>query len=324
MSLLKVVDLNISFDTLRGKLSAVRHLSFEVNAGETLGVVGESGCGKSITNLALLDLLAPNAIVQAKELNFDGVNLLKASEKEKSLIRGSSMTMIFQDPMTSLNPSFTVGFQLLETLELYSPDTKENLFEKAVMLLDEVGIPDPESRMETYPHELSGGMAQRVMIAQALACNPRLLICDEPTTALDVTIQSQILDLLKKIQRQHNMAMIFVTHDIAVVANMSDRIQVMYAGEIVESGKTDDVIQHPSHPYTEALFKSLPGYIDSKDEKLYSLPGMVPDLVHRPKGCQLGPRCPYVKEECGEMHPPLEQRDKIKVKCFYPLGETHG
>ncbi len=321
--LLEIENLSITFDTLRGSLKAVRNISFHVNRGETLGVVGESGCGKSISNLAIMGLLPNTATVEANKLEFNGVNLLTASEKVKRDMRGRDITMIFQDPMTSLNPSFTVGFQIMETLQIHNGGTKKELEERALELLDEVGIPDPKSRIKSYPHELSGGMSQRVMIAQAIACNPKLLIADEPTTALDVTIQSQILDLLLKLQDKHNMGLIFVTHDIGVVANVSDRIQVMYAGEIIETGKTETVINSPRHPYTEALFKSLPSYQEDRKhgEKLYSLPGMVPDLINRPHGCQLSPRCPYVQEQCMRELPRLEKLGEQKVKCLFPLKE---
>lgn len=323
--LLTVEDLSISFDTLRGDLKAVRHASFFVERGETLGVVGESGCGKSISNLAIMGLLPNTATVEAKTLNFNGLDLLKATEKEKRKIRGKDITMIFQDPMTSLNPSFTVGFQIMETLKIHEGGTKKELEERAVQILDEVGIPAPRSRIKSYPHELSGGMNQRVMIAQAIACNPKLLIADEPTTALDVTIQSQILDLLMKLKENHNMGLIFVTHDIGVVSNVSDRIQVMYAGEIIETGITRQVIDNPEHPYTEALFKSLPSYQEDRPhgELLYSLPGLVPDLINRPRGCQLHPRCPYVQEQCMREIPltkiNTEDEKAHKVKCHFPL-----
>lgn len=319
--LLDVENLSITFDTLRGKLRAVRNISFHVDRGETLGVVGESGCGKSISNLAIMGLLPNTATVEAQKLEFNGMNLLSASESQKRQIRGKDITMIFQDPMTSLNPSFTVGFQIMETLKIHEGGNKNELKERALGLLDEVGIPDPKSRINSYPHELSGGMSQRVMIAQAIACNPKLLIADEPTTALDVTIQSQILDLLLKLQETHNMGLIFVTHDIGVVANVSNRMQVMYAGEIIETGNTSSVINSPKHPYTEALFKSLPSYQEEKEhgEKLYSLPGMVPDLISRPNGCQLSPRCPYVKDQCLKELPRLDEVGEQRVKCLFPL-----
>lgn len=320
-TLLDIENLSISFDTMRGTLKAVRNLNFHVNEGETLGVVGESGCGKSISNLAIMGLLPHTATVEANKLNFNGQNLLTATEEEKRNIRGKDITMIFQDPMTSLNPSFTVGFQIEETLKYHQGGTKKELKEKALGLLDEVGIPDPQQRIKSYPHELSGGMSQRVMIAQAIACNPKLLIADEPTTALDVTIQSQILDLLLKLKEDHRMGLIFVTHDIGVVANISDRIQVMYAGEIIEAGKTSEVIKSPHHPYTEALFKSLPSYntVKAHREKLYSLPGLVPDLVNRPRGCQLHPRCEYADEQCQREVPPMIEAQNSMVKCLKPL-----
>lgn len=299
--LLEINNLSISFKTSKGTLEAVRDISFHLNEGETLGIVGESGCGKSITNLALMGLIPDTGKVQAEKLLFNGNNLLSLSSKKWQQIRGSDIAMIFQDPMSALNPSFTVGYQIEETLKLHSPElNKIQRYEKCIELLDQVGIPAPEERIKSYAHELSGGMSQRVMIAMAIACNPKLLIADEPTTALDVTIQDQILKLLKDLQKKNNMAMILVTHDLGVVAQNADRIQVMYAGEIVETANAKEIVQDPKHPYTIGLLKSLPGKEVPFRSKLSSIKGMVPDLHHRQNGCQFAPRCEYQKNECLE------------------------
>lgn len=304
----------------------MREVSFSLERGEILGVVGESGCGKSLCNLAIMDLLDKNAKSRAEQMSFDGENLLTMSAPKRRSLRGRKMAMIFQDPLSSLNPSLTIETQILETLAAgeigESGHPRRHHKEEIKKLLSQVGIPDAAKRMKSYPHQLSGGMCQRVMIAQAIANRPTLLIADEPTTALDVTIQSQILDLLLSLREQNNMSILFVTHDIGVVANVSDRIQVMYAGEIVESQKTSDLIQRPKHPYTEALFKSLPQSQEKSQEKnqrpkLYNLPGLVPDLLHPPEGCLFHPRCPYQKERCQKDSPKLTSTHR----CFYPLGE---
>lgn len=322
-NLLDIKDLNISFESLRGDLHAVRNLSFSISQGETLGIVGESGCGKSITSLAIMDLLPPTAKVWANNFNFEGKNLLSMSEKDKNKIRGADIAMIFQDPMTSLNPSFTVGYQLMETIKIHFGGNKAELKEKAVQLLTQVGIPAPETRLNNYPHQLSGGMCQRVMIAIAVACKPKLLIADEPTTALDVTIQAQILALLKNLQKEYNMAIILITHDIAVVAQMANRILVMYSGECVETGSISEVINNRKHPYTEGLLASLPSNQKLKEHrsKLPSIPGLVPDLLNRPTGCQFSPRCKYVNEHCRKENPThtIYHETGQTVKCFTPL-----
>ena len=320
--LLDVKNLSISFATRKGQFKAVRNLSFELNEGEILGIVGESGCGKSLCNLALMGLLPENASMQAKTLQFMGHDLLKMPESQRKKLRGNDMTMIFQDPTSSLNPCLTVAQQIMETIAAHQGGTKKEQREQSIELLEQMGVPDPKKRMDSYPHELSGGMCQRVMMAQAIACHPKLLIADEPTTALDVTIQSQILDLLLLIRQSRQMAIIFVTHDIGVVANISDRIQVMYAGEIVESGTTQDVIQNPAHPYTEGLFKSLPGY-DGQQDELYSFPGTVPNLSQRPQGCQFHPRCSYRQKLCEEQNPNTITQGGHSCKCLTPRGELY-
>ncbi len=320
--LLDIKNLNLKFHTSKGILHAIRDLSFHIKQGETLGIVGESGCGKSITNLALMGLLPDTAELTADKLEFQGQELIGLKEKEWQKIRGADIAMIFQDPMTALNPCFTVGYQIEETLEMHRKDLsklerKEFVFE----LLDQVGIPAPRERAKSYAHELSGGMSQRVMIAQAIACNPKLLIADEPTTALDVTIQDQILKLLKDIQAKNNMAMILVTHDLGVVSENADRIQVMYAGEVIETGTSDEVIHSPKHPYTKGLLESLPGSnATTFRAPLSSIAGMVPDLRSRPQGCQFNPRCFKVKDDCSISRPVLNEENH-QVSCFYPMSE---
>jgi dipeptide transport system ATP-binding protein len=327
MSILEVKNLSVGFQTPRGNLDAVKSISFQLNKGETLGIVGESGSGKSVTSLALMRLLPPNATITADSMNFLGKDLTALSESQMQSLRGGDMAMIFQDPMTSLNPCFSVGFQLMEALKVHQPElSKERRTQKSIDLLRSAGIPSPEIRMKSFPHQLSGGMSQRVMIAMAIACQPKLLIADEPTTALDVTIQAQILQLLDALSHEEEMSMILITHDIGVVAEYTDRMLVMYAGQVVEEGKTQDIIDNPSHPYTKALLDSLPGHFTENQhrQKLYTIPGLVPDLTNRPKGCQMHPRCAYVQEKCRTVMPDLEAVDDRGVRCFYPLtkGES--
>jgi dipeptide transport system ATP-binding protein len=322
MALLEVSDLSIGFDTLRGELKAVDGMSFSIEEGETLGIVGESGCGKSMTSLAIMGLLPPNAKLNATRLQFQNHDLLKINDTTYRSLRGGDMAMIFQDPMTSLNPCFTVGYQLTEVLHVHQKLSKKESQAKAIELLERVGIADPERRLSSYPHQLSGGMCQRVMIACAIACRPKLLIADEPTTALDVTIQAQILDLLKELQQSFGMAMILITHNLGLVSEMAKRIAVMYAGQIVETGPTAEVIHAPTHPYTAGLLECLPDssrHIASKSP-LPSIPGMVPDLVHRPTGCQLHPRCKFVQTNCRTTKPELRGEHSHSARCFYPLS----
>lgn len=298
--LLQVRDLSIDFTTSHGLVKALRSVQFDLYEGEALGVVGESGSGKSVTSLALFDLLANNAKVRSGEILFKGRDIFKMSEKEKQNLRGADISMIFQDPMSSLNPCFTVLDQVGEVLRIHKGISRSQARSQVIELLQKVGIPDPQSRLNSYPHELSGGMSQRVMIAMAIACSPKILIADEPTTALDVTIQKQILGLLQKLRKEIKMSLILVSHDLGVIAQNTDRILVMYAGEVVEQGPSQDVIHHPSHPYTEGLLKCLPGQhsADSADFRLPTIKGIVPNLADRPKGCQLHPRCPYKVAEC--------------------------
>lgn len=315
MSLLQVENLNIHFSTMRGNIHAVRDLSFSLERGESLGIVGESGCGKSITSKALLGLLPYNSKVSASKLHYEDTALLKLKERSWQKIRGAQISMIFQDPMTSLNPSLSVEYQLSETLKVHTKLNKNEIRLECLNLLEKVGIPDAKSRLGVYPHQLSGGMCQRVMIAQAIACRPKLLIADEPTTALDVTIQAQILALLKELQEKENMGLILITHDLSVVAHMSEKIMVMYAGECVESGSTKKIIQGPEHPYTHGLLKSLPS-MNQRGVDLFSIPGRVPDLMERPQGCQFAPRCPHKKEECTQKEISFE---KPHLKCLHPI-----
>lgn len=315
-SLLKVESLRVSFRTKRGDIDVIRNINFNVAPGKTLGIVGESGSGKSVTSLAVMGLLPATAKISSGRILFDGRDLLQLNEREMRSLRGGQMAMIFQDPMSSLNPSFTVGYQIKEVLK-YHGAGEGHLDELAMDLLHQVGINDPALRLKAYPHELSGGMSQRVMIAMAIACSPKLLIADEPTTALDVTIQAQILDLLKSLQAKRKMGLILITHDIGVVAKMADSILVMYAGVPMEMGPTKEVIQNPRHPYTKALLGALPGRHHDAEfrSRLMTIPGMVPDLLQRPSGCHLNPRCSLADESCRQREPEPAEVDGVKVKC---------
>ena len=320
MSLLKVKNLNIHFETKKGLIHAVRNVSFEINTGETLGIVGESGCGKSITNMAIMGLLDDNAQVTADELSFNGVDLSKLNDKSWQQIRGGEISMIFQDAMSSLNPCYTVENQIEEVLIIHEPEMKKaQRSERVIELLNQVGIPAPIERMKSYPHELSGGMAQRVMIAMAIASNPKLLIADEPTTALDVTVQQQILELLISLQKESGMAVIFISHDLAVVKDFTQFLQVMYAGEVIEKGPTEDVINSARHPYTSGLLKSIPSFTNDINAPLYSISGMVPDLGSRPSGCQFRERCEYASTECTSL-PKLVVHDQRSLRCIHPIN----
>lgn len=320
--LLDIKNLSIAFKTSFGQIEAVRSISFQLQQGETLGIVGESGCGKSLTNLALMGLLPSNAIVTADKMEFMGEDLKKKTPSQMQKMRGKKMAMVFQDPMSALNPCYTVAFLLEESLKAHTSLDKTQRQKRCLELLDQVGIAAAKERLKCYPHELSGGMAQRVMMAMALACSPHLLIADEPTTALDVTIQDQILRLLFDLQKQHNMAMILVTHDLGVVAQNANRLQVMYAGEIVETGITDSVIAHPLHPYTRGLLDCLPSHQGHAFRSpLPSIPGLVPSLRARPQGCQFHPRCLKAEQRCQKELPLLETKNNGEqfVSCFYPM-----
>ena len=318
--LLNVHNLNIFFKSDKNPepIHAVRDLSFHLSQGEMLGVVGESGSGKSITNLALMGILGDSAIVKADDCTLNGKKLLELKEKELQHVRGGEIAMIFQDPMTALNPFLTVEFQLVETILAHIKCTKKEAIERAADLLSQVGITSPRDRLKSYPFELSGGMAQRVMIAMAISSKPKLLIADEPTTALDVTIQKQILTLIKSLQEKNNMAVILVTHDLGVVSEFSERVQVMYAGELVETGKTSEIIKHPTHPYTHGLLSSRPGAVARAPKTpLASIAGIVPAFHQRPHGCQFNPRCEFVKEECKKAPIAITHG----TRCLFPL---HG
>lgn len=298
-------------------LHALRGISFEVKPGEILGVVGESGSGKSITNLALMGLLPKETKIQSDKVAFQGEAIDLNNEKSFKRFRGTEVAMIFQDPMTALNPFLKVGYQLMEPLTIHMKMKKSDAKKRALELMEKVGISSPEKRFDQYPFELSGGMAQRVMIAMSLTTNPKLLIADEPTTALDVTIQKQILNLIKDLKTKEKMSVILVTHDLGLVAEYADRIQVMYAGEIVESGNTQDLIERPKHPYTEALLKSRPeGGGFKPKENLLTISGVVPMLNQRPGGCQFAPRCAYAEEKCTAKTPELVNN----VRCVKPLS----
>ncbi|WP_373819745.1 dipeptide ABC transporter ATP-binding protein [Glaesserella sp.] len=320
MALLKVDELSVHFGDKKTPFRAVDRVSYEVNEGEVLGIVGESGSGKSVSSLAIMGLIDFPGRVMANSLRFNGHNLLDLKPKEKQKIVGADVAMIFQDAMTSLNPSYTVGYQIMEALKVHQGGSKAWRKERAIELLTMVGIPDPTSRLDVYPHQLSGGMSQRVMIAMAIACNPKLLIADEPTTALDVTIQAQIIDLLLELQRKENMALILITHDLALVAESAHRIIVMYAGQVVEEGKSEQIFKSPLHPYTQALLKALPEFAEGKS-RLQSLPGVVPGKYDRPQGCLLNPRCPYATDLCRQKEPELRTVNGRQVKCHTPLNE---
>ncbi|OOF65695.1 dipeptide ABC transporter ATP-binding protein [Rodentibacter sp. Ppn85] len=321
MALLEVKALSVRFGDRNTPFKAVDRVSYQVEQSEVLGIVGESGSGKSVSSLALMGLVDHPGQVSADSLIFEDKDLLTLSDKAKRSLIGSDMAMIFQDPMTSLNPAYTVGFQIMEALKVHEGGSKKSRRQRTLELLRLVGIPDPESRIDVYPHQLSGGMSQRVMIAMAIACKPKLLIADEPTTALDVTIQAQIMDLLLDLQKKECMSLILITHDLALVAEAAHRIVVMYAGQVVEEGRAEDIFREPKHPYTQALLRSLPEFAEGKSY-LQSLPGAVPGRYDRPSGCLLNPRCPYTTEYCRQVEPELHYIADRKVKCHTPLNIT--
>ena len=320
--ILEIKDLETHFFSSRGVAKAVDKVSYHVNKGEILGVVGESGCGKSVTSLSILQLVAsPPGKIVGGEILFDGEDLLKLSKNEmQKRIRGNRISMIFQEPMTSLNPLFTVGQQLMEPLMLHRGMDKKQAKEEAINMLKLVGIPMPERRFKQYPHSMSGGMRQRVMIAMALCCNPEVLIADEPTTALDVTIQAQILDLMKKLRDELGTSIIMITHDLGVVAEMCDRAVVMYCGSVVEEGTVDEIFKDPQHPYTQGLLASIPKLTDEHAE-LYNIRGTVPNLTKLPEGCRFAERCEHCTHECLVARPGLtELTETHKVRCFLKGG----
>ena len=314
--LLDIKHLNIRFVNGSREVEVISDLSLSLGRNETLGIVGESGSGKSVTSLAVMQLLPRATSKTGGEIIFDGVDLLKLSESEMQSVRGDKIAMIFQEPMTSLNPIHQVGKQIAESIRLHSKATKKEAMSRARELLELCGIPDPGQRMREYPHQLSGGMRQRVMIAIALASDPELLIADEPTTALDVTIQAQILELMKSIKKDRDMSIIMITHDLGIVYDFCDRVAVLYTGELVESGPVKALFSDPLHPYTEGLIGALPK-LGSDKEQLESIDGMVPDFDDMPRGCHFHPRCKYATERCKTEHPPLVTKaDGRQVRCF--------
>ncbi|SFH31817.1 ABC transporter ATP-binding protein [Sulfitobacter dubius] len=322
--LLSVRNLRLDIPTGSGTLHAVRGIDFDLNRGETLCIVGESGSGKSLTSLALMGLLGKSIKRNADRMTFDGTELTTASQGQMRKLRGARMAMIFQEPMTSLNPAYTIGDQLAEALLLHRKVSRQQARARAIELLEKVGITAAESRLSQYPHQLSGGLRQRVMIAMALMCEPELIIADEPTTALDVTIQAQILRLLHDLGREMNMAVILITHDLGVVARVADKVAVMYAGELVETGPVGDIFGAPSHPYTRGLLRCipLPGKTD-RGAKLGTIPGIVPSLVGEVEGCVFRTRCPYAVAECrGEI--PKREDGSHAFRCIFPDGKRHS
>ena len=318
--LLEIRNLSVVFPTAGGTLRAVDDVSLSVGEGEFLGIVGESGSGKSVTMLALMGLVGFPGRVQADRLAFAGRDMLRLSGRERRAVAGRDVAMIFQEPTTSLNPCFTVGFQLSETLRKHEGMDRKAARRRAVELLEQVGIPAPESRLQAFPHQLSGGMNQRVMIAMAIACNPRLLIADEPTTALDVTIQAQILDLLADLRRERGMALVLITHNMGVVAETAERVVVMYAGQVVEERAAGALFATPQHPYSAALMAALPER-SRAGKRLQTIPGVVPGLHDRPAGCLFGPRCRDATRHSLTAEPALRPWQGGQVRCFYPLGD---
>jgi dipeptide transport system ATP-binding protein len=318
MALLEIENLSVEFPSKNSIMHAVEGVSLSLDVGDVLGIVGESGSGKSVTMMALMGLVSYPGRVTADKLRFDGHDLLALSRSERSRLTGKDLAMIFQDPTTSLNPCFTVGFQLAETLKLHLHLDAKAAHRRSIELLEQVGIPAPESRLKAYPHQMSGGMNQRVMIAMAIACNPKLLIADEPTTALDVTIQAQILDLLRSLQKERGMALVLITHNMGVVAEMAQRVAVMYAGQIMEERPASALFAAPQHPYTQALMAALPERNEGL-ARLATIAGMVPGLHDRPSGCLFAPRCAYAADACRAQRPQLRPWQDGRVRCQFPL-----
>ena len=323
--ILKVNHLSTRFKTDRGAVTAVDRVSFDLFPGEVLGIVGESGCGKSVTNRSIMRLLPEytSELSEESEILFDGHNLAHVPEKVMRTIRGNRIAMIFQEPMTALNPVFTIGWQIEEALKYHTSMNRAQRRERVLELLQLVEIPNPEKRINEYPHQLSGGMRQRIVIAMALACEPEILIADEPTTALDVTIQAQILRLMQDLQKKINTAIILITHDLGVVAQVCDRVIVMYAGQIVEVASVTELFHTPQHPYTRALLDSLPRPdATEKGQRLPAIEGIVPSLFELPEGCRFHQRCRFAQEQCKAQPPQLEEHSKLHTaRCFFPLGE---
>lgn len=320
--LLEIKDLRTKFHTQEGTIHAVNGVSLHLEEGETLGIVGESGCGKSVTMLSVMGLIPqPPGKIHAQGILFNKKNLLRLQGEEMRKIRGAQIAMIYQDPMTSLNPVFTVGYQIREAMQVHSDVSKDQAQKRTVELLNLVGIPDAQDRIGDYPHQFSGGMRQRAIIAMALACDPKLLIADEPTTALDVTIQAQIIDLVKRLRDQLGMSLIWITHDLGVIAGLADRVAVMYAGFIVEEGSIDQIYDDPRHPYTQALFQSLPRLDSGPGEELIPIEGLPPDLYEPPTMCPFAPRCEFVKEKCWNENPvSREVEPGHTIACWFDIG----
>ncbi|UZT83003.1 ABC transporter ATP-binding protein [Caproicibacterium sp. BJN0003] len=314
--LLEVKNLVTEFHMKRGTVKAVNNISYQVDQGEILAIVGESGSGKSVSSLSIMGLIRSPGEIAAGEIIYNGQDLLKLSQKEMQKIRGDKISMIFQEPMTSLNPVYRVGDQITESILTHMKISKEEAKKRAIKMLEIVGIPSPAERFNDYPHQMSGGMRQRVMIAMALSCDPELLIADEPTTALDVTIQAQILDLLKQMRDKFHMAVLLITHDLGVVAETADRVLVMYCGQVVEEADVKELFEKPLHPYTLGLLKSIPRLEDESKEPLYMIKGMVPNPLHMPSGCPFSDRCERCMERCRKEMPELQEINGRKVRCF--------
>ncbi|GGH84131.1 oligopeptide/dipeptide ABC transporter ATP-binding protein [Pullulanibacillus pueri] len=319
--ILQIENLNIHFRTAEGSLSAVHDLSFSVKKGETVCVVGESGCGKSISALSIMGLLPENGHIAQGKILFEGTDLLSLKPDQMRKMRGNKISMVFQEPMTALNPVFTIGYQLREPLRIHQGFSKKQAHVKGIELLKQVGLSLPEQRMKQYPHELSGGMRQRVMIAMALACHPQILIADEPTTALDVTIQAQILDLINDMKEQLGTSVVMITHDMGVVAETADRVVVMYAGEIVEEGDVETVFNDPQHPYTKGLLASVPK-VEGELTQLQAIPGSLPNLGEAIVGCRFQSRCPFAMDICRSQAPPIYEENGHQTRCWMKEGES--
>lgn len=319
MHLLAVENLQTSFFTKAGQIKAVDGISYHIGKGETLGIVGESGCGKSVASYSIMKLLTHPGKITSGKITFDGIELTTASGNKMRQLRGKRMAMIFQEPMTALNPVLTIGRQITEQILAHEDVNQKEAYARAIELLKKVGIPSPEKRIDQYPHQLSGGMRQRAMIAMAISCNPDFLIADEPTTALDVTIQAQIVDLLLKLQEERGMAMQFITHDLGLISEVADRVIVMYAGKIVEEASAHDIFHNPRHPYTKALLESIPKVEETK-EKLYTIQGTVPSFLELPEGCRFQNRCPNKQNDCVQKEPLLGViEENHEIACYHPV-----
>ena len=320
---LEVSDLNTTFKTDNGDVAAVNGVSFNLEPGKTLGIVGESGSGKSVTAYSIMQILADNGAITGGSVKYKGDDITKWSSKKMADFRGKCCSIIFQDPMTSLNPVFTVGYQLEEAVLLHTNRTKKEAKERAIEMLALVGVNEPEKRVKQYPHELSGGMRQRVMIAMGLICHPKLLIADEPTTALDVTIQAQILELMKELQKKNHMGIIFITHNLGVVAEVCDKVSVMYAGKMVEQGPVDDIFYQPGHPYTMGLLRSMPRVDAESYERLIPIEGTPVDMLNPPEGCPFAPRCEHAMKVCLQKMPPyVELGDNHRAACWLRVQDA--